>query len=107
MPPASRPARSRSAACFCFCGGSICSDILRRLVAIDFVEFAERLAGVGLAPALIERDAPIHQAVRRARAAGAILVIIVESTRGKAWLAFVKLGGAGQLLSQTCKTERT
>src|SRR3546814_10679746 len=102
MPPASRPARSRSAACFCFCGGSICADILRRLVAIDFVEFAERLAGVGLAPELIERDAHIHQAVRRARAAGAILVIIVESDRGEAWLAFVKIGAAEQILSKAC-----
>ena len=30
-----------SAACFCFCGGSIVADILGRLVAIDFVELAE------------------------------------------------------------------
>src|SRR3546814_20025927 len=82
--PAGRPAMSRSAACFCCCGGSIGADILRRLVAIDFVEFAERLAGVGLAPELAQRDAHIHQAVRRARAAGAILVIIEESDRGEA-----------------------
>src|SRR3546814_8927646 len=98
MPPASRPARSRSAACFCFCGGSIGADILRRLVAIDFVEFAERLAGVGLAPELAQRDAHIHQTVRRARAARAILVIIVKGDRGEAGLAFVEVGAAEQIL---------